>query len=135
MVKQQTEEVLPKQEKSEAMEEAVCVTSPEENSRDNPQMTTQIQNISMKEVTDLMAQGESVSFVIVGEGEDALEWIQQTAIVVDNQMVGEDQETQRVVVMETDDIEHSVVVTETSQTESTESKTCLLYTSDAADES
>ena len=118
MVKQQTEEVLPKQEKSEAMEEAVCVTSPEENSRDNPQMTTQIQNISMKEVTDLMAQGESVSFVIVGEGEDALEWIQQTAIVVDNQMVGEDQETQRVVVMETDDIEHSVVVTETSQTES-----------------
>ena len=76
MVKQQTEEVLPKQEESEAMEEAVCVTSPEEISRDNPQMTTQIQNISMKEVTDLMAQGESVSFVIVGEGEDALEWIQ-----------------------------------------------------------
>ena len=118
MVKPQTADTLPKQEKSEAMEEAIHVTSQEENSSDNPQMMAEIQNISMKEVTDLMAQGESVSFVIVGGGEDALEWIQQTAIIVDNQVISEDQETQRVVVMETDDIEYSAVATETSPTES-----------------
>lgn len=100
------------------MEAVAHAASQEENSGDNSTMTTQIQNISMKEVTDLMAQGEPVSFVIVGEGEDALEWIQQTAIIVDNQTANEDQVTQRqsVIVMETDDNEHSVVASETSST-------------------